>query len=327
MALRRAVLALCLALAGAPAFAATTPNSVVTPQWPNRGVVMFSPATSTSSTMAAGSSTSVTASISYNVMTVTAVGSGTIVNGAYLTATTTVLPTNEQVVQQLSGTTGGAGTYQISIGIQAGVASETVTVTYGVLTVGGTVAGTFQVGGLLSGTSVPAACYITQLGSGTGGTGTYDTNCSPTISSGEAIDTDQIGGWKILFAPGWGAPQGVNGSKCYGAIGTNTDTTTHAISLGLANSGILFSLSTPMPLATVTSTANAGNANADAPNNLLAQPNSGATTIPWSNGGLPLDSEGNPYLLLQNGDFLEVTYATAITSGKYLYFYSPCVDF
>ncbi len=66
---------------------------------------------------------SVTASFSGGVMTVTAVGSGTLYVGNTLSATS--LTPGTVIISQLTGTTGGAGTYQVS-GVQT-LASTTVT--------------------------------------------------------------------------------------------------------------------------------------------------------------------------------------------------------
>jgi len=52
-----------------------------------------------------------------------------------------------------------------------------------VLTVGGTVTGTFSVGMIVTGTGVTAGTYITSFGTGTGGAGTYNVNVSQTVSS------------------------------------------------------------------------------------------------------------------------------------------------
>jgi hypothetical protein len=61
--------------------------------------------------------------------------------------------------------------------------ASTITVTTGVLTVGGTVTGLFQIGQLLTGTGVPANTYITGLLTGSGGTGTYSTNTTTAVAS------------------------------------------------------------------------------------------------------------------------------------------------
>jgi hypothetical protein len=51
------------------------------------------------------------------------------------------------------------------------------------LTVGGTVTGTFAVGQYLTASGITAGTYITALGTGTGGAGTYTVNNSQTIAS------------------------------------------------------------------------------------------------------------------------------------------------
>lgn len=139
----------------------------------------------------AASTSSVTGSISGNVLTVTAVGSGTVYPGTTLSGTDVASGT--QIVAQLSGTPGGVGTYSVSIPEQ-NVASTTISGTYGTLTVGGTVTGTFGVGDTLSGTGVVAGTEITALISGTGGAGTYAVNNNTVVSStaitaGTSIET------------------------------------------------------------------------------------------------------------------------------------------
>lgn len=68
-------------------------------------------------------SASVTASIAADVMTVTVVGSGTLYPGAALAGTGVALGT--QILSQISGTTGGVGTYRVSV--SGTVASTTIT--------------------------------------------------------------------------------------------------------------------------------------------------------------------------------------------------------
>jgi hypothetical protein len=52
-----------------------------------------------------------------------------------------------------------------------------------VLTVGGTVTGTFAVGQVIYGAGVTAGTYITSLGTGTGGAGTYNISASMTVAA------------------------------------------------------------------------------------------------------------------------------------------------
>lgn len=147
--------------------------------------------TSTASTIAAGTF-SVTGSIAIPtagqgvgpgtvpaILTVSAVSSGTIVPGAIISGTGIV--TGTQIVAQLSGTTGGVGTYSVSLA--QNVASTTVSGTYGTLTIGGTVTGTFGVNQLVTGSGIAAGTTITALGTGVGGAGTYIVNLTQTITS------------------------------------------------------------------------------------------------------------------------------------------------
>lgn len=147
--------------------------------------------TSTTSTIAAGTS-SVTGSIALPVagatvgpgtvpaiLTVTAVGSGVLYPGTTLSGTG--VATGTLLVAQLSGTTGGIGTYSVSI--PQTVASTTISGTYGLLTVSGTVVAGYAVGQLLTGGTTAAGTTITALGTGTGAAGTYIVNGTQTVSS------------------------------------------------------------------------------------------------------------------------------------------------
>lgn len=150
-------------------------------------------ASGTTSTIAPATS-SVTGSITGNVLTVTTVGSGTIYPGTTLSGTG--VTTGTQVVSQISGTTGGVGTYYVSIQDQA-AASTTISGTYGLFTAAGTITGTFGVGDILSGTSVTAGTVITAIITGSGGAGTYavspsGTTSSTTISATANIETKWI---------------------------------------------------------------------------------------------------------------------------------------
>lgn len=139
----------------------------------------------TSSASALASTTaSATGTISGNIFTAVSALSGTFVAGGVLSGTGVATGTAivQQITPLLAGeATGGLGRYLLSVGEQT-VASTTITETYGTLTVGGSLTGTFGVGSLLTGSSVTPA-YITQLGTGTGGAGTYFTNVGQTLSS------------------------------------------------------------------------------------------------------------------------------------------------
>lgn len=116
------------------------------------------------------------------VLTVTAVGSGTLYPGSAISGSGVVSGTT--IVRQLSGTAGGVGTYEVSI--NQTVASTTISATYGLFTASSAMSGTFGVGQILSGTGgggVAAGTQITALGTGTGGLGTYIVNLTQTVTS------------------------------------------------------------------------------------------------------------------------------------------------
>jgi uncharacterized protein DUF3383 len=127
----------------------------------------------------AAESASITASIAGYVMTVTAVGSGTLIPGSALSGTG--VTANTVLGNQLSGTPGGIGTYAVSI--SQVVASTTITAAYGQLTISGGVTGAFAVGQTISGAGVVAGTQIVALGTGTGGDGTYFVNNNTAVSS------------------------------------------------------------------------------------------------------------------------------------------------
>jgi len=128
----------------------------------------------------AASTASVTGSISGGVLTVTAVASGTLVIGGILSGTG--VATGTQITEQLSGATGGVGTYYVSIQEQT-VASTTISQTYGTLTVTAVASGALAVGDTITGTGITAGTFIAALGTGTGGTGTYVVSPSQTVAS------------------------------------------------------------------------------------------------------------------------------------------------
>lgn len=147
-------------------------------------------ASATGSSIAAATF-SVTGSVADDVLTVTAVGSGTIYPGATISGTG--IATGTKVVSQLTGTAGGIGTYSVDVAEQS-AASTTVSGTYGVLTIG-TATGTFEVGDILTGTGVVAGTAITANLTGTGGTGgtmvVSDNTVvsSTTITASTAVET------------------------------------------------------------------------------------------------------------------------------------------
>jgi hypothetical protein len=92
---------------------------------------------------------------------------------------------NTRIVSQLSGDAGGVGTYALSIPNQS-VGSGSLTVTYGVINVTAVSSGTIAAGDTVAGTGgggVAAGSTISQFGTGSGGTGTYYTGNTQTVSS------------------------------------------------------------------------------------------------------------------------------------------------
>ena len=128
----------------------------------------------------AASTNGFTASINGNQMTVTAVSSGTIVAGTTVSGTSVAASTI--VTGQISGTAGGIGVY--SVNNSQVVVSEAMTGTYGTMTVTVVGSGTLSVGQTLAGAGVTAGTQITQLGTGTGLTGTYFVSSNAVVVSG-----------------------------------------------------------------------------------------------------------------------------------------------
>lgn len=157
-------------------------------------------AASATGSIAAGAGASATGTITDNIFTAVSALSGTFVVGGILTGSGVV--TGTQIVRQLSGTTGGLGTYLLNIGEQS-VTSTTVTESWGVFTAASALSGTFAPGYPLSGPGgssdpVAAGTYIvSQLTGPTGGLGTYivnltQTSTSATITAATNIETKYI---------------------------------------------------------------------------------------------------------------------------------------
>lgn len=129
----------------------------------------------------AASTFSVTGSIAGTLMTVTAVGSGTVVAGATISGTNVI--SGSKIVRQLSGTPGGVGTYEVSIGEQD-AASTTISGTYGTMTVTVAPATPLATGmSLTDGTGAVVGTILTQFLTGAGGTGTYVVDNNTVVSS------------------------------------------------------------------------------------------------------------------------------------------------
>lgn len=123
---------------------------------------------------------SVTGTIVNDLLTVTAVGSGVVRPGATISGTG--ITTGTKVVSQVSGTTGGVGTYLVDNSSQS-VASTTISGTYGLMTVSAVGSGTVNLGAIVAGTNVVAGTKVTQFITGTGGTGTYAVDNNTVVTS------------------------------------------------------------------------------------------------------------------------------------------------
>jgi hypothetical protein len=124
---------------------------------------------------------------------------GQTISGTGVTGGTTIS-------SQLTGTTGGTGTYSVSASqtvgsttITAVVASTSLTATGTTMTVTAVGSGTLIVRQILTGTGVTADTRITALGTGTGATGTYIVNTAQntgliTITASPYVNVGSTGG-------------------------------------------------------------------------------------------------------------------------------------
>jgi hypothetical protein len=109
---------------------------------------------------------------------------------------------------QLTGVAGAAGTYALNIGEQTVASGTSLSGTYGLMTVGGTIAGSFAIGGVVTSTlgSFVAGTMITGFGTGTGGAGTYYVNNNTAVGTGQAIEftTNIETPWQAVSSGGIG---------------------------------------------------------------------------------------------------------------------------
>lgn len=111
-----------------------------------------------------------TGGIAGNVLTVSAITSGTLYPGSALTGGSGLVA-GTVLGNQLSGTTGGTGTYALSIGEQTVAAGTTLGTTYGLLTLGTLTGTAFAVNNTISGSGVTAGTIIEDIVTGSGGSG------------------------------------------------------------------------------------------------------------------------------------------------------------
>ena len=144
-------------------------------------------ATSTASTIAAGTASVPTSTITNNVFTTGGAVTGLFPVGSVLSGTGVAPGT--VITAQLTGTALGAGTYSVSPQDQT-VASTTISGTYGLLTIGGTVVSGYAIGQTVTGAGIAAGTILTALGTGVGGAGTYYVNPTQVIGVAQAINAN-----------------------------------------------------------------------------------------------------------------------------------------
>lgn len=108
------------------------------------------------------------------------------------------------------------------------------------------------------------------------------------------------------------ATPAANGSKLVAILASSTDTSGRDVQVKVTNGG------TDFILGTKTVAANSGNAAGTPAVNLLD---------PTVIVGIPVDSDGNPFLLLISGDTLTAAVLTQVTSGKVINLTAVYSDF
>ena len=120
-----------------------------------------------------------TGSTSRAFLTVTSISSGSIEIGALISGPGIELGT--QIISQVSGTPGGVGVYNL-FAAGGNVSSETITETYGVLTVGAVNSGTVGLGEQVTGAGVLPLTAIDSHLSGSGAGSTWIVNNAQTVA-------------------------------------------------------------------------------------------------------------------------------------------------
>lgn len=119
--------------------------------------------------------------------------------------------------------------------------------------------------------------------------------------------TDSAGTYKTVYTAG------TNGSKLIGLFTTNNDaSTTHLLTCQIVNGGVKYGG------IAITSVSSAGFVSGTGAQNMLS-------SAIWP--GLPVDSDGNPFLYLVSGDTVQCTYATALTSTDLINVIAVAADF
>lgn len=180
--------------------AAVTPNQKVYANFLDGtavGAAAGAPAGSTSTTFSitAGTSSFTGASIAAGILTIptTSTVTGSVYPGTTLSGTGSI--TGNMIIRQITSTAaagalGSFGTYELAYDDGTVVAPETISGTYGLLTLGGTITGAFHLGDTLTATSAAAGTSIWADSTngvsltGAGGAGTYVVSPTQAISTG-----------------------------------------------------------------------------------------------------------------------------------------------
>ena len=138
---------------------------------------------------------SVTGYVIGNVLTVVSLLSGTVAIGSLVAGTIggSGVTAGSFIVSQLSGSANGTGTYALNTGEQSvgGTGGGTLTLTFGILTVGTLTSGQIYLNGSLSAAGVSANTIVTQDVSGTAAGSVWYVTNTQTVSAGTTITVGQ----------------------------------------------------------------------------------------------------------------------------------------
>jgi len=163
----------------------------------------------------------------FSVATPYASGTPTIIPGMVLTGSS--ITNGTFIVNNISGSGTSTGTWGISVSYANAINSETMTATPVILNVSAVASGTILAGMSLSGTGITSGTGIVQVGTGSGGTGTYYVAPSQTVSTPTTISGTSQGFVQFAGTGGVVIPVGNNSnypSTLYeqtGMIRFNTD--------------------------------------------------------------------------------------------------------
>ncbi len=173
----------------------------------------------------------VTASITNDVMTVTAVTGGKLAVGQTIVATGVSSGHNANtIITKFVTGSGDVGTYNTAIvqslseqNMTTATSSFTASLTLGTLTVTSIISGTISVGQTVSGANVNAGTRILSLGTGTGGTGTYNVSGGAAQTVGSRSMACKGTSWAnmltIINALNGLVPQGKYSAITYKSVG------------------------------------------------------------------------------------------------------------